>query len=218
MVTTNYSHVEYCNITSSTSTDCTAPISDISNPILDNVYSIFLKSRIRTASAWSVTPLSQQPVLLSVVTIGLMVVVVAVFFATQSKSTKSENQRKERWRRLCPWRRFFPTGTGRTGNDENNTMMARKIEFLSRNGDYGYKKSDLGYIDDWRPREFPMLQRPLGFYGYQNEKKKRPDDEISEREVYLDYAGSALAGDSVLKKIYRDTLSKGFSYSVPENF
>jgi molybdenum cofactor sulfurtransferase len=97
----------------------------------------------------------------------------------------------------------------------------RKNDFLSRVGDdYGYRDSPAGFIDDWRGEEFPMLIPPLPRDDSQdaltsyvpadmNSKVGDLGDDHDqegelEREVYLDYAGSALSTRSQLDKIYRD--------------
>jgi molybdenum cofactor sulfurtransferase len=112
----------------------------------------------------------------------------------------------------------------RRQNHDNHSydhlMMTRnrKTEFLSRAGDdYGYRhNTDLGYIDDWRPKEFPSLIYPIGIAGErrkdcnyfdyndddegENENENDNDnDNDNEREVYLDYAGSALPMKSQLE-------------------
>ena len=81
----------------------------------------------------------------------------------------------------------------------NRGGLARKQEFLSRIGSkYGYKDTPGGWIDDWRPREFPKLLRPY------SEDKNIPTA-ATEEEVYLDYAGSALPTKSQLQSIYTST-------------
>lgn len=75
-----------------------------------------------------------------------------------------------------------------------DSQWERKQDFLSRVGTtYGYKKTNGGFIDDWRPKELPSLQLPV---------LKNQINDSSEREVYLDYAGSALPTASQLQKIY----------------
>lgn len=66
----------------------------------------------------------------------------------------------------------------------------RKNDFLKRAGsDYGYRSSSLGFIDQWRPLEIPALVHPLSF------------PTLEEKEVYLDYAGSALPHATQLEEI-----------------
>ncbi|CAJ1936409.1 unnamed protein product [Cylindrotheca closterium] len=75
----------------------------------------------------------------------------------------------------------------------------RKRAFLSNVGDeYGYRHSGKGYIDDWRHKEFPTLQPPLG---------QRSTDAIEEREIYLDYAGSALPSKSQMEASFQSLSS-----------
>lgn len=82
----------------------------------------------------------------------------------------------------------------------NRAGLARKREFLSRIGNkYGYKNTPGGWIDDWRPREFPKLLCP---YSDDHSTDARP---ATEEEVYLDYAGSALPTKSQLQSIYTST-------------
>lgn len=73
--------------------------------------------------------------------------------------------------------------------------MERKTNFLLRVGDaYGYKGTKGGFIDDWRPKELPCLQLPLS-------RNAEKDESDLEREIYLDYAGSALPTTSQLEAI-----------------
>jgi len=83
---------------------------------------------------------------------------------------------------------------------EGSAALSRKQDFLSRvnTDDYGYRGSEMGYIDEWRPVEFPQLLSPLGH--------DRKDDE-EEQEIYLDYAGSGLPMKSQLEQICRDNIS-----------
>ena len=68
----------------------------------------------------------------------------------------------------------------------NSDALARKREFLSREGEgYGYKGTAGGWIDDWRATEFPNLILPCHSDGNSSNFN-------TEREIYLDYAGSAL--------------------------
>jgi molybdenum cofactor sulfurtransferase len=84
---------------------------------------------------------------------------------------------------------------------KDSLKMKRKEDFLSRVGDaYGYKGTKGGFIDDWRPKELPHLQLPLSGQSIEEE-----DD--MEREVYLDYAGSALPTKSQLEKIFTSASS-----------
>ena len=102
----------------------------------------------------------------------------------------------------------------------NNDRLTAKLEFLERVGNrYGYSKSKKGFIDHWRPSEFPSLIRPLILQSQshvahhkQNKqnsseqtKMPRPTQEHNnpeeELEVYLDYAGSAIPTRSLLTRI-----------------
>jgi len=90
-------------------------------------------------------------------------------------------------------------GKNQLANDDKNCQK-RKREFLARVGDdYGYRGSKMGYIDDWRPTEFPTLQLPLG-------NESLPSSHSDEREVYLDYAGAGLPTKSQLEQICQDSM------------
>lgn len=130
------------------------------------------------------------------------------FFERVTSSSENSGQRRSWW-----W--FRPPATikksngSHVGNDsESSPKIKRKMEFLLRVGDdYGYRGSDLGYIDDWRPIEFPSLQLP--FECSEHLKNCGKDDNEGnagtvEQEVYLDYAGAALPMKSQLERIYRD--------------
>lgn len=93
-------------------------------------------------------------------------------------------------------------------NKDITASQKRKTQFLNENyGVYGYRGSPGGYIDEWRPREFPSLALPL---GKQQPKqiplydKDQPETDPSQKEeVYLDYAGASLPTRSQLLSIAR---------------
>jgi len=112
---------------------------------------------------------------------------------------------------------------------ETSNKRKRKKDFLKRVGnDYGYRGSNLGYIDDWRPIEFPSLQLPLDYCCCSNTTSTTMDDcnlllllqhvveDNQEREVYLDYAGAALPTRSQLLQniIFKDELILGNPHST----
>jgi molybdenum cofactor sulfurtransferase len=88
----------------------------------------------------------------------------------------------------------------------------RKRDFLQRIGKqgYGYRDTPGGYIDDWRPRELPGLILPLEQEMLSHDRLPRAQwkrgtttkDDEDERQVYLDYAGSALPTVSQLSAIH----------------
>jgi molybdenum cofactor sulfurtransferase len=81
---------------------------------------------------------------------------------------------------------------------EENLKWKRKKEFLFRVGDsYGYRGTKGGFIDEWRPKELPMLQKPLLCTSEIGD-----DNDGVEREIYMDYAGSALPTKSQLEKCF----------------
>ena len=83
---------------------------------------------------------------------------------------------------------------------KSNDANRRKEEFLTRNHNvYGYRDTPGGYIDQWRPIELPALQGPLDFSSSSN----NPVDQ--DKEIYLDYAGSALPTQSQLIQIQKCT-------------
>jgi molybdenum cofactor sulfurtransferase len=108
-------------------------------------------------------------------------------------------------------RNQHPTATPIRQQSASATLQA-KLEFLERVGSrYGYTNSDKGFIDDWREVEFPSLISPL-----QNTSKNTIDNdhnvqrqtiisETVEREVYLDYAGSALPTQTQLQCLSKQT-------------
>jgi len=77
------------------------------------------------------------------------------------------------------------------------SQRRRKENFLREAGDdYGYRNSELGFIDNWRPRELPNLLQPNCSFG----------SVPCEREVYLDYAGAALPHRQQLQEIMQGNL------------
>lgn len=90
-----------------------------------------------------------------------------------------------------------------SNRNNDHQALARKQDFLSRVGNtYGYQNKNIpgGFIDDWRPMEFPNLQLPLD-----HPSSNADADEVErEYEVYLDYAGSALPTKSQLQKLYEN--------------
>ncbi len=78
--------------------------------------------------------------------------------------------------------------------------MYRKHEFLTRCLErYGYRDTPGGFIDQWRPAELPGLQLPL--------TASCQHDKITETEIYLDYAGSALPTKTQLSQIFAHSSS-----------
>ena len=90
-----------------------------------------------------------------------------------------------------------------TKQQSASATLRVKLEFLERVGSrYGYTNSEKGFIDDWREVEFPSLIPPL-FHG--NVQKKTMHESVEPREVYLDYAGSALPTLSQLEYLSKQT-------------
>jgi molybdenum cofactor sulfurtransferase len=92
-----------------------------------------------------------------------------------------------------------------------SATLRAKLEFLERVGSrYGYTNSEKGFIDDWREAEFPSLISPLqntsgNSIGNDHNVQKQTINETVEREVYLDYAGSALPTQSQLECVSKQT-------------
>jgi selenocysteine lyase/cysteine desulfurase len=80
-----------------------------------------------------------------------------------------------------------------------------KVEFLNRVGldVYGYTSTPGGFIDDWRDKEFPYLIAPISIDAEQSIKNGFASSSLdaNEREVYLDYSGSALPTQSQIQEI-----------------
>ena len=96
------------------------------------------------------------------------------------------------------------------------SKQSAKNEFLERVGNsYGYANSRKGFIDDWRELEFPSLIPPLKSSKIKNDMDttnnescaghdvESSSEEVSEAEVYLDYAGGALPTRTQLSRIYQ---------------
>ena len=146
---------------------------------------------------------------IGIILVAMMISTMSIFLFGDFSSSNNNNRRRSWWRSL----QSETKGQGDEKHDDKNfescPRMKRKMDFLARKGnDYGYRGSELGYIDNWRPREFMSLQLPLGRseldeeYGQDDNGE---DHRTTEREVYLDYAGSALPMRSQLEKIYRET-------------
>ncbi|KAL7496760.1 hypothetical protein ACHAWT_004907 [Skeletonema menzelii] len=93
-----------------------------------------------------------------------------------------------------------------------SAILRSKLEFLEKVGSrYGYSNSDKGFIDDWREVEFPSLIPPLKITpdstitDSHNIQEPTTTHESLEREVYLDYAGSALPTQSQLECVSKQT-------------
>lgn len=92
---------------------------------------------------------------------------------------------------------------------EIQDRLQRKREFLRGAGDdYGYASSPGGLIDEWRPCELPGLILPVSDATGRSQKRLGcsdaltvSNDEGHEKEVYLDYAGSALPTLTQLKHV-----------------
>jgi molybdenum cofactor sulfurtransferase len=103
------------------------------------------------------------------------------------------------------YHRFPPPS--RTRRREELCTLQRKREFLAKAGEnYGYRDSPGGFIDNWRPREFQGLIRPILQDECTDAKRsiehEEEDDGIDvEPMVYLDYAGSSLPALSQLQDI-----------------
>jgi hypothetical protein len=98
---------------------------------------------------------------------------------------------------------------------QQQVTLERKQSFLKRSTDdcYGYASSRAGFIDDWRHYELPHRVSPIKTTTtssrsdqsrrneFQDGKKNNQIDveqDDEEKEVYLDYAGSALPTQSQL--------------------
>lgn len=93
------------------------------------------------------------------------------------------------------------------------SLLERKQKFLDNVKDgYGYRSSKVGFIDEWRKKEFPNLLAPIRIesftFNFKNIMKKRLNCNTTNSEnadeVYLDYAGSSLPSKSHIKQIYDD--------------
>ena len=90
---------------------------------------------------------------------------------------------------------------------------------------YGYSSTAKGHIDTWRKREFPSLIQPISTTpiwkrtldsnsasdssstALKNDDDNDSDTVLSEPEVYLDYAGSAIPTKSLLQAIHQQSLN-----------
>ncbi|KAL7527592.1 hypothetical protein ACHAWF_007957 [Thalassiosira exigua] len=100
---------------------------------------------------------------------------------------------------------------GRPKSFQSQTCtLEEKKTFLKRVGSsYGYANSKRGFIDDWRVSEFPTLIRPMTLPPRSCQQQRlhpqRPagyvDGGLSDLEVYLDYAGSAIPTRTLLSRI-----------------
>jgi len=110
--------------------------------------------------------------------------------------------------------------------DEYKKRIEKKILFLKHNkNDYGYPDSPRGFIDSWRANEFPNLIPPISaqssnpFLSPSIIAKNRPtnltNNNGKEYEVYLDYAGAALASRSQLDLIL--SLCQSFTFANPHS-
>ncbi|KAL7485517.1 hypothetical protein ACHAW6_011117 [Cyclotella cf. meneghiniana] len=90
--------------------------------------------------------------------------------------------------------------------------LSAKLEFLERNKtSYGYPHSKKGFIDKWRPIEFPSLLPPLQILTparnqHYTQFDQGPFQTSIEPEVYLDYAGSALPTRSQLSRVFEQCM------------
>jgi len=75
----------------------------------------------------------------------------------------------------------------------------KKIFLRHAEKDYGYADTSAGFIDHWRAKELPHLISPIRISDEGGSTIPVAED----REVYLDYAGSALPTQSQLERIYR---------------
>ena len=88
--------------------------------------------------------------------------------------------------------------------DKLEYILQRKEEFLSNQCNYksyGYRNSPIGYIDDWRGREFPGLLAPYQ-RGADSSTVMRKGKDCVAPVVYVDYAGAALPMQSQILDIY----------------
>ena len=96
-------------------------------------------------------------------------------------------------------------------------IVKRKQAFLqSTHGrKYGYSSTAKGHIDTWRGKEFPSLILPISLTStnsqslhVNNTHTHLPSshDKNVEREVFLDYAGSAIPSQSLLQAIFKESI------------
>ena len=176
------------------------------------------------------------------VVMGMMAIMVIPFLCKMMNSRKQHQQQRMQVSQTSNKSSFTShsvavaaatttTATTATATATATAALERKHDFLSRHpNEYGYRNSVMGYIDDWRPKEFPTLQPPLEYcYNptttiHDNDKRNHHDDLChvnivkivkddtfitstkadNEKEVYLDYAGSALPMKSQLQQIFHD--------------
>jgi molybdenum cofactor sulfurtransferase len=211
---TNKSTVDYCNVGTEFDRHATRPNRNYNGILRSEMRTVYTRaSTFWAGNVSSEASVSQIVLPPSITAMGILVLLllgtcIIGFFERVTSSSENSGQRRSWW-----W--FRPPATikksngSHVGNDsESSPKIKRKMEFLLRVGDdYGYRGSDLGYIDDWRPIEFPSLQLP--FECSEHLKNCGKDDNEGnagtvEQEVYLDYAGAALPMKSQLERIYRD--------------
>ena len=140
-----------------------------------------------------------SPLITECVVAGCLVVATALYLRRHRRLANSKEDHVVDSNQIGP-----PTIT----QDDMQLAVERKTAFVKKVGDnYGYNGSPGGHIDEWRPREFPNLISPLGL-GEKYQDRDQCDPSISKdscnlvgREVYLDYAGSALPTASQLRSV-----------------
>jgi len=213
---TNEWTVDYCNVGNQFDRYAKKPITNYNEILRSEMWmastlaSTSWDGNLSSEAALPRTTLPHSTTAIGILLLMLLVIVCSVVFSERlALSSKNTHQRRSRW-----WLRRSETKRKSNRNHgniefESSPKMKRKINFLARVGeDYGYRGSDLGYIDNWRPTEFPSLQLPFECSVLRKEYGKSDNEENAstiEREVYLDYAGAALPMKSQLEQIYQDT-------------
>ena len=123
------------------------------------------------------------------VALPLPVVLFIIWIGIKRKTTRQRQQRKS------------------SSSSTTQERRERKIDFLSRyESKYGYKQNPAGYIDSWRPVEFPNLINPISVKNNDDDSQKKMSNNNDKnediKEVYLDYAGSALPTKSQLSSMF----------------
>ena len=106
-------------------------------------------------------------------------------------------------------------GEGRLRTETASTV--RKLNFMNSDHGtlYGYPSSPKGHIDTWREREFPSMIKPISLHKSKCDTKidkdipvvpVSPDNDVDEKEVYLDHAGAAIPSRSLLDAIHAQDL------------
>ena len=115
----------------------------------NNAVSLFCNERTSNCSWSPITVVSEFDVSIIATTclLALLFCLGLLFSATKTFQTRWQTQRKEQEK--SSWQTQM-------------ARAARKADFIARVGDdYGYRSSPVGYIDEWRLKEFPGLIPPL---------------------------------------------------------